>query len=279
MKTWYITGSNRGLGLELARAVLEAGDRVAAAARKPMQITKQLAGYGGRLLPVELDVTNQHSVQEAAKQVFAEFGHIDVLVNNAGYGQLGVFEQISEADIARQFETNVFGTFGVTRSVLPVMRAQRSGIILTISSIGGLIGFDGSSIYCSTKFALEGWSESLNLELEVFGIKAVLVEPGFFRTDFLDSSSVAYSDIEIPDYHHYSQARKKQLDSMNHLQPGDPVKFGQALLKLVNSKSLPVRFAAGSDAFKVVVGRNQSHQAEADQWHDLTVSTDIDSKK
>lgn len=275
MKTWFITGASRGLGLEIARAALEAGDQVVATGRKPEQVEAGLAGSGERLLALKLDVTDQGSIEASVDAASARFGSIDVLVNNAGYGQLGAFEQLSVAAIERQFATNVFGVFAVTRAVLPVMRAQRSGHILTLSSIGGLVGFDGASIYCATKFALEGWSESLSLELAQFGIKTTVIEPGFFRTDFLDASSVSYDDIAIPDYADYSAKRKAGLDEINHRQAGDPVKLGKAMVSLVASQDPPVRFAVGSDAYGVVTNRAATNRAEADTWRDLSVSTDI----
>lgn len=275
MKTWFITGASRGLGLEIARAALEAGDQVVATGRKPEQVEAGLAGSGERLLALKLDVTDQGSIEAAVDAASTRFGSIDVLVNNAGYGQLGAFEQLSVAAIERQFETNVFGVFAVTRAVLPVMRAQRSGHILTLSSIGGLVGFDGASIYCATKFALEGWSESLSLELAQFGIKTTVIEPGFFRTDFLDASSVSYDDIAISDYADYSAKRKAGLDEINHRQAGDPVKLGKAMVSLVASQDPPVRFAVGSDAYGVVTNRAATNRAEADTWRDLSVSTDI----
>ncbi len=275
MKTWFITGASRGLGLEIARAALDAGDQVAATGRKPDQIEAALGGVSDHLLALPLDVTDQESINAAVEAASKHFGGINVLVNNAGYGQLGVFEQLSVAAIDRQFATNVFGTFAVTRAVLPLMRAQRSGHILTISSIGGLVGFDGSSIYCATKFALEGWSESLSQELAPFGVKATVVEPGFFRTDFLDASSVAYDDIAVADYADYSAKRKAGLDELNHKQAGDPVKLGKAIVTLAASEDSPIRFAVGSDAYGVVTKRAETNRAEADKWRELSVSTDV----
>ncbi len=275
MKTWLITGANRGLGLEIARVALEAGDQVVATARKPDGIAAAFFEFGDRLLPIALDVTDDASISAAVEATLERFGRIDVLVNNAGYGQLGFFEQVSVDAIERQFATNVFGVFAVTRAVLPVMREQGSGHILTLSSIGGLIGFDGSSIYCATKFAIEGWSESLGLEVARFGIKATIIEPGFFRTDFLDQSSVSYGNIEIADYATHKAERESQLGNLNHRQPGDPAKLGQAVVKLVASPEPPVRFAAGSDAYEVVTDRSKSLQANADSWRDLSRSTDI----
>ncbi|MCC7254179.1 oxidoreductase [Hyphomicrobium sp.] len=274
-KTWFITGASRGLGLEIARAALEAGDQVVATARKTEQTKAGLAGFDDRLLVLPLDVTDEGSIAAAVDAAFKRFGRIDVLVNNAGYGQLGAFEQLSVAAIDRQFATNVFGVFAVTRAVLPVMRAQRSGHVLTVSSVGGLIGFDGASIYCATKFALEGWSESLSLELAQFGIRTIVIEPGYFRTDFLDPSSVSYDDIAIADYADYSARRKAGLDEMNHRQAGDPAKLGKAIVSLAASEDPPVRFAVGSDAYGIVSNRAETNRTEADKWRGLSVSTDI----
>lgn len=276
MKIWFITGASRGLGCEIARAALESGDQVVATARKPEQAEVELAGQaGGRLLTLKLDVTNQASIDAAVDAASKRFGRIDVLVNNAGYGQLGAFEQQSLADIDRQFATNVFGVFAVTRAVLPLMRAQRSGLVFTVSSTGGLAGAEGGSVYCATKHALEGWSESLRIELAQFGIKTTLIEPGFFRTDFLDPSSVFYGDIAISDYANYSAGVRDYLDQMNHQQAGDPAKLGKALVTLAASDDPPVRFAASSDAYDILIDRAERNRAEADQWRELSMSTAV----
>lgn len=276
MKTWFITGANRGIGLGIARAALEAGEQVVATARRPEQAEVALAGLtGDRLLTVRLDVVDSTSIQSAVDAAVAHFGRIDILVNNAGYGQLGVFEQQSVTAIHRQFGTNVFGTMEVTRAMLPLMRKQRSGHIFTVSSIGGLVGAEGGSIYCATKFALEGWSEAVSFELKQFGIKTTLIEPGFFRTDFLDASSASYGDIIVPDYADYSAKFRAQLDAMNHKQAGDPDKLGKVIVSLAASNDPPLRFAAGSDAYRVISDRAPRDHAEADRWRELSVSTDI----
>jgi len=233
MKTWFITGASRGLGREIARAALASGDQVVATARQADQLATLIEQYKDRALALPLDVTDSASIKAAIGGATQRFGRIDVLVNNAGYGQLGAFETLSEASIERQFATNVFGVFAVTRAVLPVMRTQRSGLIVSITSIAGLVGFDGSSMYCASKFAIEGWSESLNQELSQFGIKTLLIEPGQFRTDFLDGSSVSYGDIAIDDYAAFDAKFRNGLDAVSHKQAGDPAKFGQADRKSV----------------------------------------------
>lgn len=276
MKTWFITGASRGIGLGIARAALESGDQVVATARKPEQVIASVAGLGsGDLLALHLDVTDQKSIQAAVDAASERFGRIDVLVNNAGYGQLGVFERQASAAIERQFATNFFGTLEVTRTVLPIMREQRSGHVFTVSSIGGLVGAEGGSIYSATKFALEGWSEGISSELKQFGIKTTLIEPGFFRTDFLDASSVSYGDIDIADYTDYSAKFKARLDAINHKQAGDPDKLGKVLVSLAALSDPPVRFAAGSDAYGILANRGDRDRAEAEKWRDLSASTDI----
>ncbi|MFG1425100.1 oxidoreductase [Roseixanthobacter glucoisosaccharinicivorans] len=277
MKTWFVTGASRGLGLEIARAALEAGDRVIATARNSAHITTALAGYEGRLCALELDVTEAAAVQSAVEQALKAFDRIDVLVNNAGYGQLGAFEEVTSAALARQFATNVFGVFDVTRAVLPIMRRQRSGHILTISSIAGMEGFEGSSVYCATKHAVSGWSEALAKEVAPFGIKVTCVYPGRFRTDFLDGSSVRYGEIEIDDYKAFSERRRAALDADNHLQIGDPIKLAAAIGTLVAAEHPPVWFGAGSDAYAVFTAKADALRKNVEDWKALMVSTDFTS--
>ena len=275
MKTWFVTGANRGLGAEIARAALKAGDNVVATARQTAGVEQALTGHAGQLFVVPLDITDVSQVAAAVTAAKTRFGRIDVLVNNAGFAQLGAFEEIPAKDIEDQFATNVFGTFHVTRAVLPIMREQRSGHVITISSLVGLMGFDGSSIYCSTKFAIEGWSESLALELANFDIKVTLIEPGMFRTDFLDESSARYGSLEIDDYAAASAVRKAGLAAFNRNQPGDPVKLGSALVKLVASDDPPVRFAAGPDALEVMQKKAETLLSQSERWCELSSSTSL----
>jgi NAD(P)-dependent dehydrogenase (short-subunit alcohol dehydrogenase family) len=275
MKTWLITGASRGLGLETARAALAAGDQVVATGRNPRTIESALGAGRDRLLSVALDVTDPGSVAAAVEDAKAHFGRIDILVNNAGYGQLGAFEEISQDAIEQQFETNVFGVFRVTRAVLPVMRAQRSGHIMTISSMVGIVGVKGGSIYCASKFAVAGWSEALNVELARFGIRATVVHPGYFRTDFLDRSSVRHADLSIDDYRPSTGGTAKRANSHDRRQLGDPAAFGRTMVELANASEPPVRFAAGTDAVKVMHEKGTALQESAATWHALSVSTDF----
>jgi NAD(P)-dependent dehydrogenase (short-subunit alcohol dehydrogenase family) len=277
-KIWMITGAARGLGLAIAKAALEAGHSVVATARNPSHVEAALTGYGDRVLAVALDVTKPAQAEAAVDAAKKHFGRIDVLVNNAGYGQLGWFENTTPDQIQRQFDTNVFGAMHVTRAVLPLLRAQRGGHVFTISSIAGLIAVAGSSIYAASKFAVEGWMEGLAQELKPLGIGATLVEPGFFKTDFLDSSSVTYGELNIPDYADQTAQFKGWHDNMNHEQVGDPAKLGAALLKLASAKSVPVRFAAGSDAYDVALGKFAALRSEAESLEALSKSTDGEGK-
>lgn len=270
-KTWFITGAARGIGAEIVKAALAAGDQVVATGRNLAPIE---AAFGDRVLALALDVTNNAQALEAVEASVKRFGRIDILVNNAGYGQLGAFEENAAEDIERQYATNVFGLMHVTRAVLPVMRQQRAGHIFNLSSIGGVVGYPCGSIYCSTKFAVEGFSESLALEVAQFGIHIIIVEPGFFRTDFLDGSSIKYGDNTISDYATLAAQMREVYDSHNHTQLGDPAKLGAAMVKLASLEKPPLRYAAGSDAVDGIINKMTAMRREIDTWRELSVSTD-----
>lgn len=271
-KVWFVTGANRGIGAETVKAALAAGHLVLATARQPATI-EAAVGASENLLALPLDITDEQQAHDSVKAAIARFGRIDVLVNNAGYGQLGLFEETSLELIKKQFETNTFGTMNVTRAVLPVMRAQNSGHIFTITSISGTIGVAGSGTYSASKFAVEGWMESLALEVAPFGITATIVEPGFFKTDFLDNSSVAYGDITVDAYAQQSEEFRRSQDDMNHQQEGDPTKLAGALLQLAQATNRPMRFVAGQDAVHVVenVVLTKRHE-DLNAWRDLSRS-------
>lgn len=273
-KVWMITGASRGIGLEIAREALRAGHQVVATARRPEQVSEALAEHGDRLLAVSLDVTQQEQAQGAVDAARQKFGRIDVLVNNAGYGQIGWFENTSDRQIRDQFETNVFGSMNVTRAVLPLMRAQRSGHIFAYSSIAGILAFPGSSVYSASKFAVEGWMEGLAQEIKPLGIAATIIEPGFFRTDFLDTRSVAYGEYDVADYAEAAAAFKQWHDEKNHQQLGDPAKLGATMLTLADMSEPPLRFAAGSDAVEFVLSKADSLRVELEKFKGLSVSTD-----
>jgi NAD(P)-dependent dehydrogenase (short-subunit alcohol dehydrogenase family) len=273
-KVWFITGATRGIGAEIVKAALAAGEHVVATGRNRDQIVATFKEHSERLLALELDVTNELHAFAAVEAAVARFGRIDVLVNNAGYGQLGMFEENTAAEIQRQFDTNVFGLFHVTRAVLPVMRKQRSGRILNLSSIAGMVGFPAASIYCSSKFAIEGFSESLALDVADFGIRVTLVEPGFTRTDFLESSSLRYGTRPVAGYEETSAKLRAHYASYNGKQSGDPAKLAAAMLNLANSDNPPLHFASGSDAFEGMTSKLAGVQSELHAYQKLSTSID-----
>ncbi len=199
-KVWFVTGATRGLGAAIAKAALDAGDKVVVSGRRIEPLQNAFADYGERVLAVALDVTDESQALSAVEAAVARFGRIDILVNNAGYGQLAPFEDNLASEADKQFATNVFGVFNVCRAVLPVMRLQRSGHVFNVSSMGGVVGMGGAALYCASKFAVEGFSESLAQEVAQFDIKVTLVEPGVFRTDFLDPSSAVFGTRGLEDY-------------------------------------------------------------------------------
>jgi NAD(P)-dependent dehydrogenase (short-subunit alcohol dehydrogenase family) len=273
-RTWLITGANRGLGFLIARQALATGDRVAATARNPDGLAEAL---GGDVLALPLDVTDPGAAQAAVERTRERFGRLDVLVNNAGYGQFGPFEEVSHALFERQFATNLWGAMHVTRAALPVMRAQGHGRILNMSSIAGLAASAGGSAYNASKFALEGWSEALALDLAPFGIRVTLIEPGFVRTDFLDASSVRFGDREIADYAPTRERQRAFMQGRNHVQPGDPEKVAALVLRMAGEENPPLRILAGSDALGRMRDRLAHLAREVEAWADVSAATDIEA--
>lgn len=274
MSTWFITGASRGFGLEIARQALGRGDNVVATARNPEGITDALPGYGERLLAIALDVTHEEQAHAAASAAVEAFGAIDILVNNAGRGLLAAVEESSDAEVRAIYETNVFGLLNVTRAVLPIMRAQRSGRILNVSSLGGFAGSAGFGIYCSTKFAVEGISEAMHAELAGLGIQVTVVEPGYFRTDFLDGRSLRTEGAVIEDYADTAGAVRGVVPQLNHAQPGDPVKGAAAFLALADAANPPLRAQLGSDSLAALESKIDQLRTESQAWRDLALSTD-----
>jgi len=273
-KIWFVTGAARGIGAATVKAALAAGDSVVATGRDAEKVARAFDAGPDRMLPVELDVTKRSQADVAVAVAVKTFGRIDVLVNNAGYGQLGMFEENSREAIERQFAVNVFGLFDVTRAVLPVMRHRRGGRIFNITSIGGIRGSEGGSLYCATKFAVEGFSEGLAQEVAPFGIKVTLIEPGFFRTDFLDPSSVGYGATVVDDYAERSAELRAFYEDRSHNQAGDPAKLAALLVNLAAHDTPPMRFPAGSDAVEVSAQRIETLKAELDAWRELAATTD-----
>ncbi|WP_249674715.1 oxidoreductase [Pseudomonas abieticivorans] len=273
-KTWFITGAARGLGAAIAHAALAAGDNVVVSGRRLEALQGNFADYGERVLSVALDVSDPAQALTAVEHAVAHFGRIDVLVNNAGYGQLAPFEDNFASDADRQFATNVFGVFNVCRAVLPVMRRQRSGRVFNVSSMGGILGMGGAALYCASKFAVEGFSESLAQEVAMFGIKVTLVEPGVFNTDFLDPSSAVFGARALEDYAAFTDKVRGASAAYNHKQTGNPAKLGAALVHLANHPEPPLRYLAGSDAYRQVRDKLTDMLAHSEQWRELSASTD-----
>ncbi|WP_263384660.1 oxidoreductase [Granulicella arctica] len=273
-KVWFVTGSSRGLGLEIAKAALAAGQKVVATARDASAVMKAL-GEQENLLALNLDVTKSVDAEAAVNAAIAKFRTVDVLVNNAGYGHFGPFEEASVDDVTNQFNVNLFGAMHVTRAVLPGMRRKKSGRIFNISSIAGLQGFGLSSLYCSSKFALAGWSESMSMELEPLGIQVTCVEPGFFRTEFLGSSSAQYVDAKLPEYESGVKQMRAWLDGKHQTQEGDPRKLAEALLQLVAAEKQPAHLLMGSDAVERMHDRIARDTTETQHWTSVSVSTDF----
>lgn len=276
MRTWLITGASRGLGAEIAKAALAAGDRVIATARRRAAITEAFGDDTDSLCGIELDVTDAEQVHGAVASGHARFGDLDILVNNAGYGQLGFFEENAPEDARAQMETNFLGVLNVTWAVLPLMRAVRRGHIFNISSTAGLRGSATGSIYCASKFAVEGFSEALALEISSFGIAVTIVEPGLFRTGFLDDASVRFGEGSIPDYEAQSKRLQARYRSLAGKQTGDPRRLAQALVLLADEPKPPLHFAAGSDAVATVEGKISALAEDLNRWRELSESMDSD---
>jgi len=275
MQIWFITGASRGFGALVAKLALDKGDAVVATARNPQSVIAAL-GEHPNLLAVALDVTSEAQAHEAAKAAIQRFGKIDILLNNAGFGLLGAVEEATAAEVEALYRTNVFGLLNVTRAVLPHMRRARSGHILNVSSIGGYQSGAGFGVYCSTKFAVEGLTEALAAELAPLGIKATVVEPGYFRTDFLDARSLSVSDSRIADYAETAGAVRERAAQISHRQPGDPAKLAAALIELGGNPNAPLRMPFGSDTVAAIEAKNAFVAQELAAWRDVAISTDFD---
>ena len=273
-KTWFITGATRGLGADIATAALKAGDRVVAAGRQRAAVSDRLGPDSERLLSVSLDVNDAAQARAAVAAAVERFGAIDVLVNNAGYGHIGFFEESSPADIEAQFATNVFGLFNVTRAALPAMRAARRGHVFNLSSTAGIRGIAAGSLYCATKFAVEGFSESLAQELEPFGIHVTIIEPGPFRTDFLKPESLRFVAEEVADYDARRASMRASFEQRNGKQAGDPIRLAEAIVTLASEAAPPMRFAAGAMAVGAMDAKTASMKAELERWRALGIATD-----
>ncbi|MDR6782724.1 NAD(P)-dependent dehydrogenase (short-subunit alcohol dehydrogenase family) [Pedobacter africanus] len=274
-KVWLITGAGRGMGTDIAKAALDAGHRVIATGRNPEKVLKAIGDHKN-LLVVKLDITNVADAEAAVQTGVSKFGKIDVLVNNAANFNAGYFEELSMEEVEDQLATSLFGPMKVTKAVLPVMRKQRSGQIITISSTAGLTGYTFCSAYSASKFGLEGWMQSLQTEVEQFGIETTIVNPGFFRTELLTEESTKYTENTIDDY---DEGRKQQLEfwkGANGQQTGDPAKLAQALITIVDASNPPRRFLAGADAVATAEQVAEQLQKETNAYRELSNSLAYD---
>jgi NAD(P)-dependent dehydrogenase (short-subunit alcohol dehydrogenase family) len=274
-KIWFITGAGRGMGVDIAKAALTAGEAVVASGRDTDRISRAL-GESNDLLTVKLDVTSRSDAEAAVRAAVDRFGRIDVLVNNAASFYAGYFEELTPEQMERQLAASLFGPMNVTRAVLPVMRKQRSGHIITISSTAGLVGFEFGTAYAASKFGVEGWMESLAAEVGPFGITTTIVNPGFFRTELLTEQSTNYADASIADY---DERRAKQLDfwkSQNGQQSGDPAKLARALITIASQEPPPRRFIAGADAIAAAEQVVADLKSQIDAERSLSTSLAFD---
>lgn len=266
-KIWLVTGASRGLGLEITRAALEAGDTVVATARSSDAVRDSFDKQE-RLHVLALDITDAEAAKSVAAETISRFGAIDVLVNNAGYAELGFFETFTDAAVRRQFDVNLFGTMNVARAVAPHMREQRSGLIVTISSVSGLVSNGGGAVYSASKFAVEGWMDGFAQELAPLGVRSLLVEPGMLRTDFMDQKSASFGSIAIPDYAEAIEQYRAFVDGANGNQAGDPKLLAARIVALASQDETPPRLIFGDDA-------RQWATAKVDQLRqEITQSTD-----
>jgi NAD(P)-dependent dehydrogenase (short-subunit alcohol dehydrogenase family) len=274
-KIWLITGAGRGMGVDFAQAVLAAGHAVVATGRNPNAVAKAV-GPSDDLLAVKLDVTSLADANAAAQSAVDRFGRIDVLVNNAANFYAGYFEELTPEQIERQLATSLLGPMNVTRAVLPVMRRQRSGHVISISSSAGLVGFEFCSAYAASKFGLEGWMEALHAEVAPFGITTTVVNPGFFRTELLTEESTAYAESSLEDYAERTAAQQEWWKAQNGRQSGDPAKLARALVTIASEAQPPRRFIAGADAIATAEQKIADLKAQIEAHRDLSTSLDLD---
>lgn len=275
-KVWFVTGASKGFGLEIAKAALASGDQVVATVRsQPEQLAAALHNHPDMCI-VQMDVTEEDQVQAAVKQGVARFGRLDVLVNNAGFGMLTAIEEASDAEVRKQYDTNVFGLLNVTRAVLPYLRQQKSGRVINISSLFGYNAIPGWGLYGSTKFAVEGLSKGLAIELAPLGIHVTVVAPGLFSTDFLSTESYTAAETIIADYQETVGLMRSRVDALHGHQPGDPKKLAQVIIQLANAENPPLHLPLGKDAIASYRNNAAKMAKEIEAWLPVSTSTDHD---
>lgn len=278
-KVWFVTGASKGLGLSLVKQLLKGGYKVAATSRNLDDLRRVVDATDDRFLPLAVDLKTESSVAAAIEKTVAHFGQIDVVVNNAGYGLIGSVEELSDEEARENFDVNVFGSLNVIRLALPHLRAQKSGHIFNISSIGGFTGaFPGFGIYCATKFAVEGFSESLATEVKSLGIHVTVVEPGYFRTDFLTSNSLALPKNQIDAYREVRDLQQLHQHQINGNQPGDPEKAVAVLIQIASETNPPLHLFLGQDAYDLAYTKINAVRSDLENWKSLTVSTGFETQ-
>lgn len=279
-KVWFVTGASKGLGLVLVKKLLNEGYRVAATSRNAEALIKAVGGKSDDFLPLEMDLLNEQSVSDAVNKTVDAFGEINVVVNNAGYGQLGTLEEMSDREVRQNFDVNVFGVLNVIRNAMPVLRAQRSGHVFNISSIGGYTAnFGGWGSYCATKFAVAALTESLAAEAKPFGVNATVVYPGYFRTDFLAKDSIGLPENPIAEYAEARQSIDLHENEINGNQPGDPEKLADVLIEIAQDSNPPLHLFLGQDAYSLAEAKISTVRKDMKDWQELATSTDIETAK
>jgi len=274
-KVWFVTGASKGLGLTLVKKLLNKGYAVAATSRNLNDLSKAVGEFEN-FLPLSVDLLSEESVEKAISQTISKYGRLDVVVNNAGYGMIGALEELSDQESRENFNVNVFGSLNVIRKVLPQLRKQQSGHIFNISSIGGFSGnFPGFGIYCATKFAVAGFTESLAAEVKSFGIKATVVEPGYFRTDFLTTGSLSTPLNPINEYKEVRETQAAHENDINNQQPGDPAKAADVMIAAAESETAPLHLFLGPDAYHVAKTKIADVQKDMEAWKDLATATNF----
>ncbi|MCL7987451.1 SDR family NAD(P)-dependent oxidoreductase [Sphingobacterium sp. lm-10] len=272
-KVWFVTGASKGLGKTLVKELLVQGYCVVATSRSEDSLTDAI-GQHDNFLPLEMDITSDEAVGKAVQTAIDRFGRIDIVVNNAGYSQIGTLEELSDEEARRNYEVNVFGSLNVIRRTTPYLRQQNSGHIFNIASVGGLVGsFPAFGIYCSTKFAVAGFTEALAVEMKPFGVHTTLVYPGYFRTEFLSSGSVKTAKNPLDAYVLARESEAQHLQQINGNQPNDPQKGAELLIQLSELENPPVHFLMGEDAYGMAQQKIRLLEEEAEKWKDLTLST------
>lgn len=272
-KVWFVTGASKGLGLSLVLQLLEEGKNVVATSRSISDLQNAIGSHKN-FLPLAMNLKDENNVGQAIETAVSHFGKIDVVVNNAGYGLVGALEELTDSEAKENFEINVYGTLNVIRKVLPYLRAQQSGHIFNISSIGGFTGaFPGFGIYCATKFAVQGLTESLATEVKDFGIKATVVFPGYFRTNFLNQSSLSIPKVQLAEYESVRSVQKAHEEEINGNQPGDPVKAAKALIAIAEREQPLVHFFLGQDAYDLAYAKMKSVETDLEDAKEISVST------